>query len=232
MCNQLKVTFFKFRHFLVFYLAVLCMAGLAFWSGFLKMAPLGVNAYEAFGGANCDTSLVFIMAVTASWFLGNDFSNRTIQHEISLGYSRLSVLLIRQLPVMISGVILHFVFVFFTVFGVACKNGFTGELFKVQDIFWVLTVMLQIIALQSVITMITFICGKATSAIATSVCFIIVVCNVLRNFLGGTFYEKTVFCFAKNSESKTLLSSAFVAIITLLAVIVVTHMVFRKKEIK
>lgn len=232
MCNQLKVTFFKFRHFLVFYLAVLCMAGLAFWNGFLKMAPLGVKAYEAFGGANCDTSLIFILAVTSSWFLGNDFSTRTIHHEISLGYSRLSVLLVRELPVMISGIILHLVFVFFTVFGVVCKNGFEENMFKTQDIFWCLTIVLQVVALQSIITMITFICGKATSAIAASVCFIIVTCNVLRNFLYDTFFEKTVFCFAKNNESETLIASSVVAVITLVVVIALTYLVFKKKEIK
>lgn len=232
MCNQLKVTFFKFRQFWVFYLAFLCIAGLSFWNGFVKAAPLGVSAYEMFCGANCDTSLIFILAVTVSWFLGNDFSNRTIHHEITLGYSRLSVLLVRELPVMISGVILHFAFVVLSVVGVACKNGFDGSLFQVQDIFWCLTVMLQIFALQSIITMITFICGKATSAIAASVCFIIVTCNVLRNFLYDTFFEKTVFCFAKNNESETLIASSVVAVITLVVVIALTYLVFRKKEIK
>ena len=232
MCNQLKVTFFKFRGFWIFYLAVLCVAGFSFWNGFAKAAPLGCNAYEMFSGASCDTSLIIILAVATSWFLGNDFSNRTIHHEISLGYSRLSVLLVRELPVMIFGVIFHSLFVFFAVLGVVCKNGFTGDLFKVQDIFWSLTVMLQIIALQSIITMITFICGKATSAIAASFCFIFITCNVLRNFLYDTFFEKTVFCFARNNASETLITSSIVAVITLVVVIVLTYLVFRKKEIK
>lgn len=232
MCNQLKVMFFKFRHFLVFYIVGLCIAGLGFWHGFAKVAPLGCNAYEMFSGASCDTSLIIILAVATSWFLGNDFSNRTIHHEISLGYSRLSVLLVRELPVMIFGVIFHSLFVFFSVLGVVCKNGFTENMFKIQDIFWCLTILLQVVALQSIITMITFICGKATSAIAASVCFIIVTCNVLRSFLYDTFFEKTVFCFARNNSSETLITSSVVAVLTLVIVIALTHFAFRKKEIK
>lgn len=232
MCNQCKIIFFKFRHFFVFYLAVLGIAGLGFWAGFAKMAKLGWNTYDAFKDANCDTSLIFILAVTSAWFIGNDFSNRTIHHEITLGYSRLSVLLVRELPVMISGVILHYVYVFFTVLGVSCKNGFETHMFKTQDILWCLTVMLQIIDLQSIITLITFICGKAPSAIAATVSFIIVSCNVLRNFFYGTFFETTVFCFAKNNSTKTLIDSSIMAVITLVLTIVLTYLVFRKKEIK
>lgn len=232
MCNQLKVMFFKFRYFWVFYIVDLCVAGFGFWAGYVKMTNLGWDTYKAFTDSICDTSFAFMLAVTSAWFIGNDFSNRTIQHEIAVGYSRLSVLLVRELPVMISSVLLHLVFVFSAVFGVACKNGFAENMFKTQDIFWCLTIVLQVVALQSIITMITFICGKATSAIAASVCFIIVTCNVLRNFLYDTFFEKTVFCFARNNASETLIVSSVVAVITLVVVIALTYLVFRKKEIK
>ena len=41
MCNQCKVTFFKFRHFVLFYIAILCMVGFGFSYGFVKIAGMG-----------------------------------------------------------------------------------------------------------------------------------------------------------------------------------------------
>jgi len=232
MCNQCKVTFFKFRHFVLFYIAVLCMVGFGFSYGFVKIAGMGGSTYDAFLATNCDTSFMFILALITAWFLGSDFSNRTIHHEITLGYSRWSVLLVRELPVLLSGVILHFAYVFSAVLGVACKNGFSGAVFETADILWCITIMLQLMGLQSVITMITFICAKAPAAIAISVSFTIIACNVLRNFLGGTFFTKTVFYLARDNASATLLPTSIVAVITLIGFIALTYMVFRRKEIK
>ncbi len=232
MCNQCKVTFFKFRHFWLFYIAILCMAGFGFSYGFVKIAGMGGNVYDAFLATNSDTSFMFILALVTAWFLGNDFSNRTIHHEITLGYSRWSVLLVRELPVLLSGVILHFIYVFSAVFGVACKNGFMGGMFETADALWCITIMLQLLGLQSIITMITFICAKAPSAIAISVSFIIITCNVLRNFLSETFFTKTVFYFARDNRSETLIPASIVAGITLVVSIALTYLLFRKKEIK
>lgn len=232
MYNQLKVTFFKFRHFLLFYIAVICMAGFGFSYGFVKIASTGGNIYDAFMATNSDTSFMFIPALITAWFLGSDFSNRTIHHEITLGYSRWSVLLVRELPVLLSGVILHFAYVFSAVLGVACKNGFSGSLFGIQDVFWCITIVLQLIGLQSIITMITFSCAKAPAAISISVSFTVITCNVLRNFLGGTFFTKTVFYLARDKASETLILTSVVAVITLVVFMVLTYLVFRKKEIK
>ena len=175
---------------------------------------------------------ITVLALITAWFLGSDFSNRTIHHEITLGYSRWSVLLVRELPVLLSGVILHFVYVFSVVLGVACKNGFSGAMFETADILWCITIMLQLMGLQSVITMITFICAKAPAAIAISVSFTIIACNVLRNFLGGTFFTKTVFYLARDNASATLLPTSIVAVVTLIVFITLTYMIFRRKEIK
>lgn len=232
MCNQCKVTFFKFQHFVLFYIVVLCMAGFGFTYGFVKIAGKGGSVYDAFLATNADTSFMVVLALITAWFLGSDFSNRTIHHEITLGYSRWSVLLVRELPVLLSGVILHFAYVFSAVLGVACKNGFSGWIFETADVFWCITIVLQLIGLQSVITMISFICAKATAAIGISVIFTFITCNVLRNFLGETFFTKTVFYFARDNAGATLLPASIVAVITWIVFIALTYLVFNKKEIK
>lgn len=233
MCNQLRVEFFKLRSFWIFYIAALCMAGFGFYYGF-KIAGMGARLYlyDAFISTNCDSSLMFIISLISAWFLGSDFSNRTIHHEITIGYSRWSILIAREFPVLLSGMILHFVYVCSAMLGVAIKTGFLGSMFSAQDVFWCITIMLQLMALQSIITLITFICAKVAAAIAISVSFTIIACNVLRNFLDGTVFTKTVFFLAPNNANETLIPTSIVAVITLIVSIVFTYLIFKKKEIK
>lgn len=81
MCNQLRVEFFKLRHFWLFYLAVIGMSAAGFSYGYIKLTSVGYGVYDAFTETNCDTSFVFIHALVSAWFIGSDFSNRTIHHE-------------------------------------------------------------------------------------------------------------------------------------------------------
>ena len=232
MCNQLKVEFYKFRHFWLFYLAVIFMAAVGFSYGWIKLASLGYDPYDAFWATGCDTSFMFILVLVSAWFIGSDFSNRTIHHEITLGYSRWSVLRVRALPVLLSGILLHFIYAVSCMIGVGSKTGFSGNMFSMQDLFWGITIILQLMALQSIVLFISFICASAPSAIVVSVSVIMIECNVLRNFLEGTFFTKTVFCFAQNNTKETLLPTSAVAVMTLVIVMVSTYLVFRKKEIK
>lgn len=232
MCNQIKVQFFKLRHFVLFYLALLCMVGFGFSYGFVKIASVGGEVYDAFAATVCDASFMFVSALVGAWFIGSDFSNRTIHHEIALGYSRCSVLLVRELPVLLSGVLLHLVYTLSAVLGTGLKVGFSFDSFSAQDIFWCLTVVLQLIALQSIIALISFICAKAPAAITASVSIIIVMCNILRNFLGCTFYSRTVFYLAPDNEPKTLIISSAVAVITFALSLAAAHLIFIRKDIE
>lgn len=232
MCNQLKVEFFKFRHFWLFYVAVIFMAGLGFSYGYIKLASIGCDIYDAFRETGCDTSFMCLVALVSAWFIGSDFSNRTIHHEITLGYNRWSVLLVRELPVLLSGMLLHFIYVSSSMLGVGSKTGFSVSMFSIQDFFWCITILLQLMALQSIILFISFLCANAPAAIAISVSFMVIACNVLRNFLFGTVFTKTVFYFAPDNTKETLLPTSVVAVMTLVIIMVLTYIVFRKKEIK
>lgn len=231
MCNQLKVEFFKLRHFGIFYIVAVCMAGFGLLHG-IKLARLGFDIYYAFTAANCDTSFLFLLALVSAWFIGGDFSSRTIHHEITLGYSRWSVLAVRELPVYMAAIMLHFKYIIFTMLGVAIKTGFSGGMFGIQDLFWCITILLQLISLQSIIVFISFICAKASAAIAASICFIFIMCNVLRNFLEEEIFTRSVFCLAQDSTFENLIYTSVVAVLTLAVTVFLTNLVFRKKEIK
>ena len=230
MCNQLKVEFKKFQSFGLFYLGLLLMIGLGSAYGFVKFPEK--NLYDGFLETIRDVSFMFVPTLVSAWFVGNDFSNRTIHNEITTGCSRWSVLFVRELPTFLSAVLLHFVYVVSTMIGLGVKNGFSFEGFQMSDLYWCITVMLQLIAMQSIIVLITFLCAKAAAAIAVSVVFMFFMCNILRNFLNVKVYTMSCFCLAPNHSSETLIGSGIAAIATVVVVIMVTWLVFRKKEIK
>lgn len=140
--------------------------------------------------------------------------------------------MVRELPVLLSGMLLHFIYVISCMLGVGSKTGFSVSMFSIRDFYWCITILLQLIALQSIVLLISFICANAPAAIAISVSFMMIVCNVLRNFLEGTFFTKTVFYFAPNNVGETLIPTSVVAVLTLVVTVVSTYIVFRKKEIK
>lgn len=232
MCNQLRVEFFKLRHFWLFYLAVIGMSAAGFSYGYIKLTSVGYGVYDAFTETNCDTSFVFIHALVSAWFIGSDFSNRTIHHEITSGHSRWSVLGVKVLPAVLSGIILHCIYCCSTMIGVGVKAGFADGRFTVRDILWFATILLQLSAVQGIVTLITFLCAKAPAAIAVSVCTVFAGCNVLRNFFYGAIFTRSVFCFARDSAYGTLGPTSAVAAATLAALIVFTYLIFRKREIR
>lgn len=230
MCNQLRVAFLKFRRFELFYFGILLMAGLGGAYGFLKF-PDG-TIYDGFAGTLSDTSFMFVSALVSAWFVGNDFSSRTIHDEITTGCSRWSVLLVRELTAFLSAVILHVTYVVATVIGLGIQKGFSFEAFQIQDLYWCITVMLQLIAMQSVIVLITFICAKAAAAIAVSVCFIFLMCNILRNFVEVKAYTMSCFCLVRAHSYEMLIPAGIAAILTTAVIIIITWLVFRKREIQ
>ena len=230
MCNQLKVEFFKFRRFELFYLGILLMFGVGCAYGFFKFP--GGSMYDGFAATMGDVSFLFVSALISSWFVGNDFSNRTIHNEITTGYSRLSVLLVRELPAVLSAVMLHFTYVVSTMIGLGVKRGFSLEVFQIQDLYWCITVMLQLIAMQSIVVLITFLCAKAAAAIAASVCVIFLTCNIVRNFLEVKAYTMSCFCLAQTHSNETLLPTGIIAILTILITVIITWFIFRKREVK
>ena len=230
MCNQLKVEFFKFRHFILFYLGLILMAGVGGSYGFLKFP--NADIYDGFTATLSDVSFMFVTALVSAWFVGNDFSNRTIHNEITTGYSRLSVLFVRELPAFLSAVITHFMYVVSTMIGLGMKKGFSFEGFQIQDLYWCIVVMLQLIAMQSIIVFITFLCAKAAASIAASVCVIFFMCNIARTFVETKVYTLSCFSLAGNHSCETLIPTGIAAIVTIVVVVSITWLIFRKREVK
>lgn len=231
MYNQLKTERFKAVRFRLVYLAAAVLAASGFFFGLLKL-PDSLNTAKVYSLSICDTSFMFIIALVAAWFAGNDFLNRTIHNEIKIGYSRFSVIVTRTVTTAQMSALLHMTYVIAAVLGFSVKWGFDSSIFTLTNLMWLFVVLIQICANISIVMFIVFVLKKVTSAIAVTVVFSVVSCNVLRNFISESVFRLTCFSLAQTSDTKTLVLSGIFAITVIIAALTAAHLVFRRAEIK
>lgn len=238
MHNQLRVEFYKLKTSAVFYIILLFFAILGIFYGVSKLAPLGFLGNKIFLDTVGDTSLMFILTLFVSYFVGNDFNNRTIVNEIQIGHSRLSTILSKGIVALPVTALFHLVYVFSTTLTVTAINGFgTGISIQSMLIKSVL-VIFQVMAIQSFAILIMFISKKSTSGTVACIGFTAITCNMLRNFLGAEnliFKSTSFYRIMMNSapmSTNELLISFISAIVTLIVVFYATHVAFHKTEIK
>lgn len=233
MRNQYIVSFYKLRRLPFVYLgALLLIVADAAW-GYLKLSTLeGMNVYKVFSDACCDTSFTFVSTLVSSWFIASDFGNRTIQHEIKLGYSRVSVIIVRAVPVFLTTIILHSIGALSAMLGLGVKVGFSMSGFSGRDVWWCATIALQIVAFQSIIILIVFWLRSLGSAITVSVCFTFVACNVLRNYTDAKVFLISCFCLVRDNSSETLIGASVFAVAVIVVMFFTVCTVFGKAEIK
>lgn len=231
MISQLKVEFYKLKTFLINYIAVLLMFAAGFPYGYLKFRDT-LNTNEVFASVICDTSLLFLISVVAAWFISADFGNRTITNELKLGYSRLSVILSRTIVVSVQSVLLHSTYVVATILGFSAAHRFDASVFCGENAVWMTTVMLQLIAIESVIILICFAVKKPAGAVSISVIYTFIFCNILRNFVSSKIFTLSCFCFAQNPNAVSLASCAVSSLVTATIFITASALIFHSAEVK
>ena len=240
MYNQLKVEFYKLRTSRFLYLSIIgfLTASIMIYFANVIRDSLEITGHRAFLGSISDTSLLFIMSLFVSYFIGNDFANRTIDNEVRIGYSRMSVVISRTVVILPFTVLLYLLF--YTapcVLIMGINNGFGGEM-GIQDIIIrIVLFALQLTAVLSFTVLIMFWCKKSSLGMMISVLFVVVTCNILRNYLmDNAVFQATVFYrIMMNSGYMTLqeMQFSFVsAIATIMVVLFAMYIVFRKTDLK
>ena len=239
MYNQLSVEFYKLRTSKFLYLAILgfVTAGVMIYVSNVFRDNMDITGSQAFLGAISDTSLLFIMSLFVSYFIGNDFANRTICNEIRIGYSRLSVVLSRAIVVLPFAALLYLFYAVPRGLMTGVSNGFGAGLAAPDIFIRMILFVFQVMAVTSFTALIVFWCKKASLGMMISVCFTVVTCNMLRSVLGGsTIFRATSFYRIQMNSgvmtSRDILVSFVSAIVTIVVVLFVTYIVFRRAELK
>lgn len=236
MLNLIQVELYKLRKFQLGYVAILFMVVMGYLFGDNR---IGNKVFEmsdtttiAFSNAVGDTSFVFLISIVTALYIGKDFSNRTICNEIKLGHSRFHILLSKTIMVCGFAVFLHSIYVLSTVIGFSVVRGFDTSILCIENLYWFLTVLLQLIAITSGIVLISFISRKVSEAIALSALFTVVCCNILRNFITSKIYTLSCFYFVQNSEVETLTFASMSACITIILFLAIARYSFHKADIR
>lgn len=236
MFNLLKVELSKLKKFQIGYLAILFMLGCGLSYGGYRMGyekfDSTYNTAFVFSQVVSDTSFVFLISIVIALFIGKDFSNRTICNEIKMGYRRSYILLSRMIMVSVFSVLLHVIYVLSAVTGFSVVKGFDTRVFCVENALWLLTILVQLVAIISGVVLISFLTKKLSEAIALSAMYVVICCNILRNFISGKIYTLSCFYFIQDNNIENLVFAAVSAFITMMILLAIATFTFNKAEIK
>ena len=239
MYNQLKVEFYKLRKSLFFYLAIL---GFLTASVLMAVSQISqgreITGQSAFINSISDTSLLFLLSLFVSYFIGNDFANRIIDNEIRIGYSRLSVILSRVIIALPFTALLYLFYSVPYALIMGSVNGFVSYITVTEFLMRTSLFILQLVSILSFSALIMFWCKKPALGMMLSVCFTVVTCNVLRNIMNDNaafsltpFYRITMNNINIMTAQDALISFMS-AIVTIVIALLMTYFVFRKAELK
>ena len=238
MLNLLKIEGYKLRRFKPFYfsLALMVLMGIEGAHTGLKQAYIdywGVGTmHDGFIDSVQDCSFAFLIGMLIAWYIGLDFTNRTIHRSIVTGGKRWMVVVSRIMTTSLMTFIFHLFLIGSQMATFGKSFGYSLEGFCMQDLVWLGVIALQLIALNAFYALITIICGNVYTALFACVITAAIGGNILRNvFVGNTIYEHSFFCFAKSASSSDLIPCAICAIIAFVILVGITSVYFNKKDV-
>ncbi len=238
MLNLLRIERRKIVRFIPLYV---CLA--VIFLMFLDWAAKGITdtyidmhgsltMYDGFKEGIQDCSFSFMYGMLIAWFVGIDFTNRTIHKAIVTGNSRWKIVVAKLISTSVVVMILHFVSAILEMLVYGKQFGFTFDGFSINDAAWAGVIILQLIAYNAFYEMITVICGNVYIALFACITTAALAGNVLRNYLGGNFiYEHSFFCLAKSSSASDLIPCAVCAIIATALLVAASCFIFRNKDV-
>ena len=232
MFNLLKVEFYKLKKFPFGYIVLLFFLVIGIIGGGYKLPDHFESTAAIFAENVCDTSLVLIISLAAAFFMGKDFSGRTIDNEIKLGYSRFKILLSRIIAVCTFAAFIHTAWIAANALSYAAVRGFDSSVLCVENALWLITVLIQLSAVISGVILITFTTRTVGGAIAISSMYVLICCNILRNYTDAKIFTMSPFCFVQNNDSRNLAYAAVNALVTMAVFLIITVFTFNKADVK
>ena len=155
MFNQFKIESFKMKRFIPFYVCIGIMIIIAISGAVngLKQAAIDYwgygNMHDGFIDSVQDCSFSFLYGMLISWYVGIDFTNRTLHRAIVTGNKRWTMIVSRIMAVSVLTFIIHIFLIISQLATFGKTFGYSFEGFGVTDLVWLGVVALQIIAFSS-----------------------------------------------------------------------------------
>lgn len=249
MYNLIKMEFYKLKRSkafknIILFSFIFSIIGIYFFRT-LPDAPVSWQAY--FINALRDSALnIILIAIFAGLFIGADFSNKTINHEIISGHSRVKIFLSKSIVFFIGSSIISLIYPVTSMFSSMAFSRWTEE-FTSLDLIYVLRVLsLYIIinlGVMATCLFIAFIFKDVGKTIGVSIIFLAVGSQLLNNILSKEFrvigkLHDYVGLGQLNIAIKDIISKSEIVIIllsslmTLGIILSISYMSFRKTELR
>lgn len=249
MLNLIKLEFYKLRKqrsFKILLLAVIAISAFSAYSEIRLLTANGLLGSGKMGFANAiqDMFMLFMSAIFAGFYIGSDFSNKTIQSQLSQGHSRLEVLLSKALVFFIGTSMIMLLYPITVSIIHTFKYGW-GEPFALASLLYVLQVaffgVILNIGTTSVFVLIAFLCQDVPKTICFCLAFPVVI-SLLNSTLGGLPVIGNILRFTPLAQltnivgndimPTTVLTVFLSASITVVIMLSICNLLFAKAEIK
>lgn len=205
----------------------------------------GLSGRSGFMNGVQDIFVLIFNAIFAGFYIGADFSNRTIQNQLAAGHSRFHIILSKSI-VFFAGASLILLLYPSTISLIHTLFSGWGEDFTVSSAFYVLRVCLLGVLLNigttSVFVLFAFLCRDIPKTICLC-CAFPVVFSLLSSIFGSlipaagdvihfTTLAQLKYITAEPLPLSAILSILLSAVITTVFFIYLSHYLFSKAEIK
>ncbi len=238
MLNLFKIERYKMRRFTPFYASMGFLVFLVIYDLIVGIKQSYIDAfpngrmYDGFKDGISDLSFSFLIGMLIAWYVGIDFTNRTLHRVIVTGNQRWKIVISQLMATSILTTIFHLGLAVETTIKYGRGFGYSFDGFNKKDIVWVGVVILQMIAMNAFYMLITYICGNAYTALFACVSVAFIGGNILRNLLyGNVIYDHSFLCFARSSSNSDLIPCAICAIIAIVVFVTVTIRFFNKRDV-
>lgn len=146
MYNLIRTEFYKLKRQKLFIVLLFIVIAISSFSAFSEINLIStpttpVTGKDSFANAFQDISMLFVIAVFAGFYIGLDFSNRTIQAELSKGHKRIDIIFAKSFVYSLGASILMLLYPI-TVCIIHTVNFGWGEVFSISSILYLLRIIL------------------------------------------------------------------------------------------
>ncbi|MBR6483935.1 MAG: ABC transporter permease subunit [Clostridiales bacterium] len=186
MNNLIRMERYKLFHNIVFWIFLIGMTALGFYSGkdyrveywAHTVTGVSVNSFSGVFNSMVADSVIFMVAVSSllGWFIGREFSNRTLSMEVASGHSRRDIYLSK---VIVNLTAYNIVMILYPLAGAISQIGYFGTGDLLNNILNILRTSVYMFLLQtaffSVTVMIAFLLrsGVKTAVVAPVASFVL-----------------------------------------------------------
>ncbi|WMM23297.1 ABC transporter permease [Tissierella sp. MB52-C2] len=250
MFNLIKLEFYKLKRQDILKVLLLIVIGISAFSAFseiriLMSDGLRGSGKEGYTNGFRDMFMLFVSGIFAGFYIGSDFSNKTIQSQLFQGYKRLDIIISKALVFFIGTSIIMLLYPITVSIIYTFKYGW-GEPFTITSVLFILRVAALGIILNvgttSIFVLLAFLCKDIPKTICTCFAFPVLI-SAISSTLGkavpviGDLLRFTTLAQMGSIIDDIILPSTVLtvfltAMITVIIVISLANLLFAKAEVK